>query len=142
MRHVHDFVPQKRFKGIKMRKRKNYRKSSSGQGPSLKGIFSVIAMILICGAACAVKIYYKEAADNLLNKANNVSKTIKRRGYEKENLLNQSRRCMSAEYIAKMNVKFNLGLRNPSPGQVVRIDGASYAKRDERSDSLVYAYVD
>ncbi len=125
-----------------MRKRKNYRKSSSGQGPSLKGILSVIAMILICGAACAVKIYYKEAADNLLNKANQVAKKVQLREYEKTNLANQSKRFTKKDYIAKMNAKFNLGLRNPSPGQVVRIDGASYAKRDERSDSLVYAYVD
>lgn len=125
-----------------MRKRKNYRRKNSGQVGSFKGILSVIAMILICGAACAVKIYYKDAADNLLNKANDVSKTITRRGYEKQNLVNQSNRYMSHDYIAKMNAKFNLGLRNPAPGQVVRIDGASYAKRDERSDSLVYAYVD
>jgi predicted Zn-ribbon and HTH transcriptional regulator len=125
-----------------MRKRK-YRKKAVSQTGSVKFVLSAIAVLLLCGAVCSAKIYYKEAADNLLNKANNVAKTIKRRGYEKQNLVNESKRCKSSEYIDRMNIKFNLGLRYPSPGQVVRIDGAAYAGRQSKSnDQLVYAYVD
>ncbi len=104
----------------------------------------MIVMCVACASASGMMIYYSNAADEMLNVAEKRRRTLSTRNLELENLSSLEKKYSSAEYIVvAANKKWKLGLRPAAPGQVVRVDGPSYATRkDGSSKQLVYAYVE
>lgn len=126
-----------------MRKSRNYKKKSSSQVVTVKSVLAFIAMLAICASSAGLKIYYSDAADDMLNLAEQKRHDVSIRNLEYQNLTSRLRQYTSAEYLVEMTHKWNLDIRPASPGQVTVVGDASYAKRkDSSTKQVVYAYVD
>lgn len=126
-----------------MRNARSYKKRNVNQAIDAKYVLVLLTMLVFCASTAGAMIYYGNAADEMLNLAEKKRNTISTRSWEHQNLTSLQKKYSSADYIVEYCEQKKLGLRAPSPGQVVRVDGPSYAERaDSTSKQLVYAYVE